>query len=101
MVGSAGHGADTVGTCWEASGDRSGEQAFTIAGIVDTLEEGKCLWIGWGAGDNAASEGLDGDVSMTDDDATLQCLWCSIIGQKRIRERAGCEVGDLNCDIEC
>lgn len=101
MVGGAGHGADPIGTCWEASSNCSGEQALTIAGIIDTLEEGKCLWVGWGAGNKAVSEALDRDVGMADDDSTTaQSLWRSIVSQERVRERAGIEVGDLNGDIE-
>lgn len=80
MVRSTVHSADAVNTSRETIGDGSLEETVTIAVVVDTLEEGKLLWVRRGLGGNVAAQILDSNVAMTNDVAVFQCLGCRIIG---------------------
>lgn len=100
MVRSAGHGADPVETSRETSGDIGREQSLTVSVIVDTLEEGKGLWVGRSAGCEVIPEVLDGDVSMTDDVAALKSLRSSVVGVGGVGEGTRDQVLGLDLDAE-
>ncbi len=100
MVGCRGEGADAVVSCWEAAGHSGGEKTFTIASIVDTLEESELGGIESGGGVQAAAEILNGHVSVPDDQATRQLLRCGVVGCVCVGERTGHEVGHLHSNVE-
>lgn len=97
MVGCGSHGADTVDTSGEATSNSCGEPTLPITSVVDTLEELEDSWVGWG-GLAEGVEGLDCDVSVTNDNAALELLGRGVVGGGWVGERASNEVGNLNVD---
>lgn len=99
MVGRRGHGANTVDTCGKTTGNSSRETAVSITLIVDTLKEGEGGWIGWG-GCIEGTDGLNSDVSVADDIATLKFLGSTVVRCIGVGEGASYEVENLDIDGE-
>ena len=102
MVGGRVHGADAVEASWKTCSNTGCQKTLTVAGIINTLEEGKRLRVGTLSGSEAAAEILNGDVAMTDDVSTLQLLGSGVVGGKRISEDTSHQVGNLHlCGESC
>lgn len=100
MVGSAVHGANTVGSRGKTIGDRSLEKTLTISIVVDALEEGKVLWIRRSGGSNVATEILNRDVAVADDVTALELLGSSVVCADGIGEGPSHEVAGLDLNVE-
>jgi hypothetical protein len=71
---------------------------LAVASIVDSLEESEVVGIG-GVCDNLGSHVLDSDMGMTNDATSLQRLRGRVVGHIGVGERPGCEVGDLDLEV--
>lgn len=100
VVGSTGHGAGTVVTRGQTTVDGGAEASVAVAGIVDTLEEGKLLGVHGSGAVDVVSDVLDGHVGVANDLATLQLLGCGVVCALRVGEGAENHVIDLQLDIE-
>lgn len=101
MVGRASHGADTVGSIGQTTSDGGLELSLAVAGIVDTLEEGKGGSIQWRGGVQVVLHILDGDVGVADDRASgAQLLGRRVVRACRVGEGAQVHVGDLHHHVE-
>lgn len=67
MIGGARQCANPISTSRQTTSNCGGKQTIAVTRVVDTFEECKGLWIRRSADSKAVSEGLDGDMSMTDD----------------------------------
>jgi hypothetical protein len=97
MVASRGDRADTVITGRETFVKSSSKKTVAIAGVIDTLEEGKGLSVRRRVG--IVAHVLNGDVGMADDFTPLESLWSSVVGVVRIGERSSLQVGDLHREV--
>lgn len=100
MVGRPGHGADAVVASRQATGDRRGEGALAVAGVVDTLEEGELGRVEGRGGGQRVAQVLDGDVGVSDDVAAAELLGRGVVRAVRVGEGAQLHVGDLDGDVE-
>jgi hypothetical protein len=86
MVASRSNRAGTVVAGGETSIKRSSQKTVTIASIVDTLKESEGLSVRRVVG--IIAHVLDRDMGMTNDFTALKCLWSSVVGVVRVRERS-------------
>lgn len=101
MVGSTGHGADTVAASRETTSDFSGELTVAVTSIVDTLEEGKDSGIQGLGGVQGVASVLNSDVSVTNDlAASVEGLGSRVVGAGGVGEGAELHVGDIDLNLE-
>lgn len=101
MVCGREHGADTVVTGRQTTSDGGREKAVVIASIIDSLEEDKGRGVRRLVRSEVAAQGLNGDMSVTDDAAlTIEVLGGRVIGTLRIGEGSRSEVVNLDLDVE-
>ena len=100
MVRRRSHRADTIDTSGQSTSDSSLEPTIPIASIVDPLEEGEYGWVGRCLASKIISEGLNGDVGMANNFATLKRLRSTVIGSVRVGEGARLEILDLDFEVE-
>lgn len=89
MVSSTGHSANTIVALRQTPSDRSAQQSLSIACIIDPLEECKCCWVRGRAWRKRVSHVLNCDVSVPNDLAILECLWCGVV--------CACSIGEGSC----
>lgn len=100
MVRCGRHGADTIVTSWETTGDSCGEEALTVTSIVDALEESEGDWVWCSSGSQVITKSLNGNVSMANDDSVVQRLRSSVVGNIGVGKRSSCEICDLELNVE-
>lgn len=101
MVGSTGHGADTVVTGGETTSDSSAQASVAVSGVVDTLEEGKLGSVEGLVRSDGVAHVLDGDVSVANDIASIsELLGRGVVGVVGVGEGAKVHVCDLHVNIE-
>lgn len=101
VVGSTGHGADTVVTSRETTSDSGAQASIAVASVIDTLEEGELRGIQSLARGEGVTQVLDGDVSVANNGASVSKLLRSrVVGVVGVGEGTQVHVGDLNVDIE-
>jgi hypothetical protein len=100
VVGSAVHCADSIEASRQPISDVGGEKTLAVAVIVDTLEEIEDFRVGRAGGGESAAKILDGDVTVTDDLATLKSLRSRVVCALSIGKGTGDQVLELNLDGE-
>lgn len=101
VVGSTGHGADTVVTGWETTSDCGAQTSVAVARVVNTLEEGELGGIQRLVRGEGVAHVLDGDVSVADNVASVsELLGSRVIGVVGVGEGTQVHVCDLDIDIE-
>lgn len=101
VVGSTGHGADTVVTSGKTTSNRGAQASIAVARVVDTLEEGELRGIQRLVRGEGVAQVLDGDVSVANHVASVSKLLRSrVVGVVGVSEGAQVHVCDLDVDIE-
>ena len=88
MVRGAAHCASPIGTGGQSSSNSSAEAAFAITNVIDTLEKREGGGVGRCGSAKVPTQGLNSNVSVTNDFAVLKSLRSSVVGGVRIGERA-------------
>jgi hypothetical protein len=86
MVGSGGHGANTVVTLGKTGGKVGRKETVVVTRVVDTLEEGELLSIRRIGRVDVVAHILDTDVGVSDNIATLEILRGNVVGDIRVGE---------------
>ena len=90
------HGADAVRAGRKSAVDHCLQKTLAIAGIIDTLEEGKFARVGWGARVQRADV-LDGDVAVANDVSVIvKVLGRRVVVGRRVDKVAGLEMNRLD-----
>ena len=101
MVGGSGQCTDTIGTLRKTSGNFGLKTTVSVAGIVDALEESESDRVGGSLGVDIATQVLDSDMDVTNDNTlVIELLWSGVIRSIRVRESTGLEVVDLELNGE-
>jgi hypothetical protein len=101
VVGSSGHGAETVVTGGKTARNLGGEKPITVTRVINTLEEGKLSSIQRLGRSKGVTQVLDGNVSVANNVATISKLLGSrVVGVVGVGEGSQVHVGDLDVDIE-
>lgn len=101
MVGSTGHGADTVVTSGETTSDSGAQASVAVTRVVDTLEEGELRGIQRLVRGEGVTQVLDGNVSVANNVASVSKLLRSrVVGVVGVSEGSQVHVCDLDVDIE-
>jgi hypothetical protein len=93
------HAADTVETLGETRLEVSAQETLTVAGVVDTLEEGKLLSVEGLVLVRVASEILDCDVGVSNNLTVTEGLRGGVVGFVGVGEGSGLQVADLNGEL--
>jgi hypothetical protein len=72
--------ADAIVASWKPPCDRRLEQAIAVSCVIDALEESELCGIERFFRIQSIAKILDRDVSVADDFASLELLWCGIVG---------------------
>jgi hypothetical protein len=93
------HAADTVETLGETRLEVSAQETLTVAGVVDTLEEGKLLSVEGLVLVRVASEILDCDVGVSNNLTVTEGLRGGVVGFVGVGEGSSLQVADLNGEL--
>ena len=100
MVTGRRHGTHAVIPSRQAPFHSGGQASLSVTGIVDTLEESELGCVRRCGGCEVVAECLDGDVCVTHNLATLECLRSGVIGGIGIGEGAGLQIRHLYVDVK-
>lgn len=101
VVGSTGHGADTVVSSRQTTGNVSSEQTISVTSIVDTLEESELSTVKRRGRIQAVAGVLDDNVSVANDvSRAIKVLRSRVVGAVGVGEGASSQVGNLDLDTE-
>ena len=100
MVRGGGQGAHTVVASGETTGDDSLEEALSVTGVVDTLEESELRSVEGLSWVQAVSEILNCNVCVPNNLSSLQKLRRGVVRGICVREGTSDKVGHLNGNVE-
>jgi hypothetical protein len=101
MVCSGCHGTDSVVASWETASHGSLEQTLSVAGIVDSLEEGELLRVQGSCRIQGFPHVLDSHVGVSNNLASLKMLRSRVVRGICICELSRNKIRHLNGDVEC